>query len=98
MAILLLHCRFSEDIMEQGPEIINCSEFPNEPHELDEASKYRHVTFYFPSNDYKEIKIIMCINTLQKYVKKAIVSSSSLPFITNFNLFVNAKTSTDLHI
>lgn len=68
MAILLLHCRFSEDITEQGPQIINCSEFPNEPHELDEASKYRHVTFYFPSNDYKVIKIIMCINTLQKYL------------------------------
>ena len=29
-------------------------------------------------------------------VKEAIQSSSSLPFITNFNLFVNAKTLTDL--
>ena len=28
-------------------------------------------------------------------VKEAIKSSSSLPFITNFNLFVNAKTVTD---
>ena len=28
-------------------------------------------------------------------VKEAIQSSSSLPFITNFNLFVNAKTLTD---
>ena len=28
-------------------------------------------------------------------VKEAIKSSSSLPFITNFNLFVNAKTLTD---
>ena len=27
-------------------------------------------------------------------VKEAIQSSSSLPFITNFNLFVNAKTLT----
>lgn len=66
MAILLPHCRFYEDITEQGPEVIDCSEFLNEPDELDEASKYRHVTFYFPSTDYKEIKIIMCINTLEK--------------------------------
>ena len=29
-------------------------------------------------------------------VKEAIQSSSSLPFITNFNLFVNAKTLTDV--
>ena len=28
-------------------------------------------------------------------VKEAIQSSSSVPFITNFNLFVNAKTLTD---
>ena len=28
-------------------------------------------------------------------VKEAIQSSSSLPFIANFNLFVNAKTLTD---
>ena len=28
-------------------------------------------------------------------VKEAIQSSSSLPFITNFNLFVNANTLTD---
>ena len=31
----------------------------------------------------------------EKVVKEAIKSSSSLPFITNFNLFVNAKTLTD---
>ena len=66
MAILLPHCRFSEGITEQGPEIIDCSEFLKEPHELEEASKYRHVTFYFPSTNYKEVKIIMCINTLEK--------------------------------
>lgn len=66
MTILLPHCRFSEDIKEQGPERIDCSEFLNEPHELDEASKYRHVTFHFPSTDHKEIKIVICINTLEK--------------------------------
>ena len=67
MAILLPHCRFSEEITEEGPEVIDCSEFLYEPDEFDEASKYRHVTIYFPSTVYEEIKIIMCINTLEKY-------------------------------
>ena len=30
-------------------------------------------------------------------IKEAIQSSSSLPFITTFNLFVNAKTLTDFN-
>ena len=41
------------------------------------------VTLYYD----KVVKVVI--------VKEAIQSSSSLPFITNFNLFVNAKTLTD---
>ena len=38
---------------------------------------------------------IYCTVIKLHVVKEAIQSSSSLPFITNFNLFVNAKTLTD---
>ena len=38
---------------------------------------------------------IYCTAIKLHVVKEAIQSSSSLPFITNFNLFVNAKTLTD---
>ena len=43
------------------------------------------------------INIQRLLSTVIKFhiVKEAIQSSSSLPFITNFNLFVNAKTLTD---
>ena len=52
------------------------------------------------------VKIVQCLLTINiqwllctviklNVVKEAIQSSSSLPFITNFNLFVNAKTLTD---
>ena len=52
------------------------------------------------------VKIVQCLLTISvqrllctviklHVVKEAIQSSSSLPFITNFNLFVNAKTLTD---
>ena len=52
------------------------------------------------------VKIVQCLLTINNQwlictviklhvVKEAIQSSSSLPFITNFNLFVNAKTLTD---
>ena len=38
---------------------------------------------------------IYCTMIKLHVVKEAIQSSSSLPFITNFNMFVNAKTLTD---
>ena len=52
------------------------------------------------------VKIVQCLLTISvqrllctviklHVVKEVIQSSSSLPFITNFNLFVNAKTLTD---
>ena len=43
------------------------------------------------------INIQRSLGTVIKFhvVKEAIQSSSSLPFITNFNLFVNTKTSID---
>ena len=43
------------------------------------------------------INIQRLLSTVKKLqvVKEAIQSSSSLPFITNFDLFVNAKTLTD---
>ena len=52
------------------------------------------------------VKIAQCLLTINiqrllgtviklHFAKKVIQSSSSLPFITNFNLFVNAKTLTD---
>ena len=41
------------------------------------------------------IQWLLCTVIKLHVVKEAIQSSSSLPFITNFNLFVNAKTSTD---
>ena len=41
------------------------------------------------------IQWLLCTMTKLHIVKEAIQSSSSLPFITNFNLFVNAKTLTD---
>ena len=41
------------------------------------------------------IKRLLCIMKKLQVVKEAIQSSSSLPFITNFNFFVNAKTLTD---
>ena len=43
------------------------------------------------------IQQLLCTVKKLHVVKKAIVSSSSLPFITNFNLFVNAKTLTDFN-
>ena len=40
--------------------------------------------------------LILCSRRLKLHVvKEAIQSSSSLPFIINFNLFVNAKSLTD---
>ena len=55
---------------------------------------------------YEVVKIAQCLLTINiqwlpctmiklHIVEEAIQSSSSLPFITNFNLFVNAKTLTD---
>ena len=41
------------------------------------------------------IQRLLCTVIKLHVVKEAIQSSSPLPFITNFNLFVNAKTSTD---
>ena len=41
------------------------------------------------------IQRLPCTEIYLHIVKEAIQSSSSLPFITNFNLFVNAKTLTD---
>ena len=41
------------------------------------------------------IKRLICPVIKMHVVKEAIHSSSSLPFITNFNLFVNGKTLTD---
>ena len=41
------------------------------------------------------IQLLLCTVIKLHVVKEAIQSSSSLPFITNFNLFVNAKTLTD---
>ena len=41
------------------------------------------------------IKQLICPVIKMHVVKEAIHSSSSLPFITNFNLFVNGKTLTD---
>ena len=41
------------------------------------------------------IQQLLCTVIKLHVVKEAIQSSSSLPFITNFNLFVNAKTLTD---
>ena len=60
----------------------------------------------FPSVRLIEVKIAQCLLTINiqgllctliklHVVKEAIQSSNSLPFITNFNLFVNAKTLTD---
>ena len=45
-------------------------------------------------NDQHLTVTLCCVKKLL-VVKEAIVSSSSLPFITNFNLSVNAKTLTD---
>ena len=42
-----------------------------------------------------KIQRLLCTVIKLHVVKEAIQSSSSLPFITNFNLFVNAKTLTD---
>ena len=39
--------------------------------------------------------VLLCTVIKLHVVKEAIQSSSSLPFITNFNLFVNGKTLTD---
>ena len=44
-------------------------------------------------NDQHSMVTLYCDNL--HVIKEAIQSSSSLPFITNFNLFVNAKTLTD---
>ena len=44
------------------------------------------------------IQRLLCIVIKLHVVKEAIQSSSSLPFITNFYLFVNAKTLTDFSI
>ena len=44
------------------------------------------------------IQRLLCTVIKLNVVKEAIQSSSSLPFITNFNLFVNAKTLTDFMI
>ena len=41
------------------------------------------------------IQRLLCTVIKLHFVKKATQSSSSSPFITNFNLFVNAKTLTD---
>ena len=41
------------------------------------------------------IQQLLCTVIKLHVVKEAIQSLSSLPFITNFNLFVNAKTLTD---
>ena len=41
------------------------------------------------------IQPLLCTVIKLRVVKEGIESSSSLPFITNFNLFVNAKTLTD---
>ena len=41
------------------------------------------------------IQRILCTVIKLHVVKEAIQSSSSLPFITKFNLFVNPKTLTD---
>ena len=41
------------------------------------------------------IQWLLCTVKKLQVVKEAIQSSSSLPFITNFNFFVNAKTLTD---
>ena len=41
------------------------------------------------------VQRLLCTVIKLHIVKEAIQSSSSLPFITNFNLFVNAKTLTD---
>ena len=41
------------------------------------------------------IQRLLCTVIKLHVVKEGIESSSSLPFITNFNLFVNAKTLTD---
>ena len=41
------------------------------------------------------IQRLLCTVIKLHVVKEAIQSSSSLPFIINFNLFVNAKTLTD---
>ena len=67
-----------------------------------------HLTFgTFPSvRSIEVVKIAQCLLTINiqrllctviklHVVKEAIQSSSSLPFITNFNLFVNANTLTD---
>ena len=44
------------------------------------------------------IQRLLCTVIKLHVVKEAIQSSSSLPFITNLNLFVNAKTLTDLTV
>ena len=44
------------------------------------------------------IQRLLCTVIKLNVVKEAIQSSSSLPFITNFNLFVNAKTFTDFSL
>ena len=41
------------------------------------------------------IQRLLCTVIKLHVVKEVIQSSNSLPFITNFNLFVNAKTLTD---
>ena len=41
------------------------------------------------------IQWLLCTVKKLQVVKEAIQSSSSLPFITNFNLIVNANTLTD---
>ena len=41
------------------------------------------------------IQWLICTEIKMHVVKEAIQRSSSLPFITNFNLFANAKTLTD---
>ena len=41
------------------------------------------------------IQRLLCTEIKLNVVKEAMQSSSSLPFITNLNLFVNAKTLTD---
>ena len=42
-----------------------------------------------------DIQQLLCTVIKLHVVKEAIQSSNSLPFIANFNLFVNAKTLTD---
>ena len=48
----------------------------------------------FVFNDYINIQGLLCAVIKFHVVKKAIQSLSSLPFVTNFNLFVNSKALT----